>query len=228
MNVPFGQVRNLGIEADVILFHPYDKGHWGFDRMPPDADARYLRHLVARLAAYRNVWWSLANEWDFLKEKRESDWDRMFQVVQQADPYSHLRSIHNGTLLYSHTHSWVTHASIQNGSAVADFGRAVLYRDAYRKPVVLDEVKYEGDIPERWGNSTAEELVDRFWQGTIAGTYVGHGETYRSAEEVLWWSKGGVLRFLIPFPSPPTPTTSGAAASVPVTSDSCRPNRSTD
>jgi hypothetical protein len=189
-----GQLRDLGIEADLILLHPYDKGHWGFDRMAPKEDDRYLRYIVARLAAYRNVWWSLANEWDFMKEKREADWDRMLQVVQEADPYSHLRSIHNGTLLYNHTHPWVTHASIQNGSAVEDFGRAVLYRDVYRKPIVFDEVKYEGDIPERWGHITAEELVHRFWQGTIAGTYVGHGETYVNPEEVLWWSKGGVLR----------------------------------
>jgi hypothetical protein len=189
-----GQLRDLGIEADLILFHPYDKGYWGFDRMAPDEDDRYLRYAVARLAAYRNVWWSLANEWDFMKEKREPDWDRMFKVVEAVDPYGHLRSIHNGTLLYNHTHPWVTHASIQNGSAVEDYGRAVLYRDVYRKPVVFDEVKYEGDIPERWGNITAEELVHRFWQGTIAGTYVGHGETYRDAEDVLWWSKGGTLR----------------------------------
>jgi hypothetical protein len=189
-----GRLRDLGIEADLILLHPYDKGHWGFDRMPPEADDRYLRYVVARLAAYRNIWWSLANEWDFMKEKRESDWDRMLHVVRDADPYGHLRSIHNGTLLYNHTHPWVTHASIQNGSAVEDHGRAILYRDVYRKPIVFDEVKYEGDIPERWGNITAEELVHRFWQGTIAGTYVGHGETYRNPEEVLWWSKGGTLR----------------------------------
>jgi hypothetical protein len=189
-----GQLRDLGIEADLILFHPYDKGHWGFDRMPPDDDDRYLRYVAARLAAFRNVWWSLANEWDFLKDKRESDWDRLFRVVEAADPYGHLRSIHNGTLLYNHTRPWVTHASIQNGSAVEDYGRAELYRDAYRKPVVFDEVKYEGNIPERWGHLTAEELVHRFWQGTIAGTYVGHGETYRDPGEVLWWSKGGVLR----------------------------------
>ena len=95
-----------------------------------------------------------------------------------SDPYGHLRSIHNGTLLYNHTQPWVTHASIQNGSAVEDAGRAVLYRDVYRKPIVFDEVKYEGNIPQRWGNLSAEELVHRFWEGTIAGTYVGHGETY--------------------------------------------------
>lgn len=189
-----GQLRDLGIEADLILFHPYDKGHWGFDRMTPEQDDRYLRYVVARLAAYRNVWWSLANEWDFLKEKRESDWDRMFRIIRDADPYGHLRSIHNGTVLYNHTHPWVTHASIQNGSAVEDAGRAVLYRDAYRKPIIFDEVKYEGDIPERWGHLSAEEMVHRFWEGTVAGTYVGHGETYRDPDDIIWWAKGGNLR----------------------------------
>lgn len=188
-----GQLRDLGIEADLILFHPYDKGHWGFDRMAPDADDRYLRYVVARLAAYRNVWWSLANEFDFMSEKATEDWDRLFQIVQASDPYAHLRSIHNGSVLYNHTRPWVTHVSIQNGSAVEDYGRAVLYRDVYRKPVVFDEVKYEGNIHHRWGNLPAEEMVHRFWQGTVAGTYVGHGETYLHPEEILWWSRGGVL-----------------------------------
>jgi hypothetical protein len=188
-----GQLRDLGVEADVILFHPYDEGHWGFDRMPSDADDRYLRYVVARLAAYRNVWWSLANEYDFMKEKKASDWDRFFGIVQKSDPYGRLRSIHNGRALYDHNKPWVTHASIQNGSAVADFGRAVLYRDVYRKPVVFDEVKYEGDIEQRWGNLPAEEMVHRFWQGAVAGTYVGHGETYRHPQDILWWAKGGVL-----------------------------------
>ena len=71
MEQRIAQLRDLGIEADVIIFHPYDEGHWGFDRMPADADDRYLRYLVSRLAAFRNVWWSLANEYDFMKEKQE-------------------------------------------------------------------------------------------------------------------------------------------------------------
>jgi hypothetical protein len=188
-----GQLRDLGIEADLILFHPYDVGHWGFDRMDAASDDRYLRYCVARLSAFRNVWWSMANEFDFMKEKKLADWDRYFQVVQAADPYDHLRSVHNGRLLYDHNKPWVTHASIQNGSAVEDAGRALLYRDVYYKPVVFDEVKYEGNIEQRWGNISAEEMVHRFWQGTIAGTYVGHGETYLHPHDVLWWAKGGKL-----------------------------------
>jgi hypothetical protein len=188
------QLRDLGIEADIILLHPYDEGHWGFDRMPDEVDDRYLRYVVSRLAAFRNVWWSLANEYDFMTEKQESDWDRMIQVVHDADPYHRLTSIHNGRVLYNHTNPLLTHASIQNGSAAEEAGRAVLLRDVYRKPIVLDEIKYEGNIPLRWGNLSAEEMVHRFWECIIAGTYPGHGECYLHPSDELWWAKGGVLR----------------------------------
>jgi Domain of unknown function (DUF5060)/Domain of unknown function (DUF5605)/Protein of unknown function (DUF4038) len=187
-------LQKLGIQADVILFHPYDGGHWGFDRMPPNADDRYLRYVVARLSAYRNVWWSMANEWDFMKEKKETDFVRFGEIISTNDPYHHLLSIHNGSLIFNDTLPWITHASIQNGSAVEDAGRAELYRDVYRKPVVYDEVKYEGNIESRWGQLSAEEMVFRFWNATVAGTYCGHGETYKSDDQVLWWSKGGVLK----------------------------------
>ena len=187
-------LQRLGIEADLILFHPYDGGHWGFDRMPADADDRYLHYVVARLAAYRNVWWSLANEYDFMKEKRESDFVRFGEIVSRDDPYHHPLSIHNGQTIFNHTLPWITHASIQNGAAVEEPGRAQMYRDVYRKPVVYDEVKYEGDIANRWGQLSAEELVFRFWNGTVVGAYVGHGETYKSDDQILWWSKGGVLK----------------------------------
>ena len=59
----------LGIQADSMLFHPYDKRCWGFDAMPNEVNIRYLTCLVARLAAYRNVWWSMANEWNYVKAK---------------------------------------------------------------------------------------------------------------------------------------------------------------
>lgn len=189
-----GQLRDQGIEADLILFHPYDKGHWGFDRMPATADDRYLRYVVARLGSYRNVWWSLANEFDFMEGKTDADWERYLKIVCDSDVYQHLLSINNGTRLFNQTDKRLTHASIQNGSAVADAGRAVLLRDIYCKPIVFDEVKYEGDFEQRWGNLTAEEMVHRFWQGAIAGTYVGHGETYTHPEDLVWWSRGGTLR----------------------------------
>jgi hypothetical protein len=188
------ELGSIGVEADVILFHPYHKGlmEW-FDELPNSADDFYLRYVVARLSAYRNVWWSLANEYGQVKGKTDADWDHFFQVVAAADPYDHLRSIHNAQKYYDPNKPWVTHASIQNGLAVSDFGRAVLLRDLCRKPIVLDEVAYEGKLNVRWGDLSAQEMTRRFWLGTIAGTYVGHGETFSSPQGNSWTSSGGVL-----------------------------------
>jgi PKD repeat protein len=183
-----GDLRNLGIEADIILFHPYDR--WGFKNMSSKTDDRYLRYIVARLAAYRNVWWSFANEYDLMRSKTMADWDRFFQIVQKYDPYQRMRGIHNCRGFYDHNKPWVIHASIQS----SDLARAREWRNKYKKPIIYDECKYEGNIPQGWGNITAQELVHRFWMGTIAGCYVGHGETYRHPKDLLWWSKGGVLR----------------------------------
>ena len=179
-----------GIEADVIVFHPYDRGQYGLDALTAEQDAVYLRYLVARLAAYRNVWWSLANEYD-QHERPEERWDDVFRQLETIDPYGRLRSIHNWIRLYDYNKPWVTHASIQNGWAVAEPGRAVLYRDAYRKPIVLDEIKYEGDTVERWGNLSAEELVHRFWIATVSGVYASHGESFRDERDSLHIVSGG-------------------------------------
>ena len=36
-------------------------------------------------------------------------------------------------------------------------------------------------------------MVHRFWEGTVNGGYVTHGETYRHPDDIIWWAKGGVL-----------------------------------
>jgi hypothetical protein len=187
-----GDLRDLGIEADLILFHPYGKT-WDFHALDAATDDRYVRYVVARLAAYRNVWWSLANEYDFVRTKSETDWDRLFQVLEEADPYGHLRSIHNGNRVYDHAKPWVTHVSMQNGPAVEEPGRAELLHQIYRKPVIIDEARYEGDFM-RWANLSGREMVHRVWAGTVAGIYVGHGEFFIAPNNVTWLGQGGVLK----------------------------------
>lgn len=189
-------LQKLGIEADVILWHPYDR--WGFADLSDEEDDRYLRYCIARLGAFRNVWWSLANEYDFMTErpqghrgnKQWEDWDRFFAILQAEDPHQRLRGIHNGSKWYDHTKGWVTHASLQT----SDMNGGLRFRHQYQKPVLYDECRYEGNIPQGWGNLTAREMTQRFWLGTMSGCYVGHGETYRHPEDLLWWAKGGVLR----------------------------------
>ncbi|NLS17252.1 DUF5060 domain-containing protein [Rhizobium sp. P40RR-XXII] len=181
----------LGIEADIIMFHPYDR--WGYSDMSAEQDFRYVAYLAARLAAYRNVWWALANEYDFLLDTKPlQQWDRYFHILEENDPYGHLKSIHNGepTMNFDHRKPWVTHTCIQNW----DVKRTQEWREAYGKPVVNDEPEYEGNIIQSWGNLTAEELVHRFWITMTRGGYAGHGETYSHPEDLIWWAKGGELR----------------------------------
>ncbi|MEK1896984.1 MAG: DUF5060 domain-containing protein [Rhizobium sp.] len=180
----------LGIEADIIIFHPYDR--WGYADMSAEQDFRYVEYLAARLSAYRNVWWSLANEYDFLIDTKPMEqWDRYFHILEENDPYQHLRSIHNGdvTANFDHRKPWVTHTCIQN----PDVKRTQEWRNAYGKPVVNDEPEYEGDILQSWGNLSAQELVHRFWITMARGGYAGHGETYSHPDDLIWWAKGGEL-----------------------------------
>ena len=49
-------------------------------------DDRFLRYVVRRLAAYANVWWSMANEYDLLWSKTEEDWERLAAIVERGGP----------------------------------------------------------------------------------------------------------------------------------------------
>ncbi|HWJ26977.1 MAG TPA: DUF5605 domain-containing protein, partial [Flavisolibacter sp.] len=100
-----------------------------------------------------------------------------------------LRSIHNADRIYDYKKPWVTHVSLQYYNAVREFGVSPLLRDIYRKPIVQDEINYEGNISKRWGQLTPEELTYRFWVAYIGGAYATHGE----ALEGGWISGGGKL-----------------------------------
>lgn len=186
------KLQRLGIEADLIVMHPYDR--WGFSQMTKEQDDRYWKYVIARFAAYRNVWWSLANEYDLCVHKTIEDWERYAQIICDKDPYNHLRSIHNCIPFYDHKCSWITHCSIQRQDLYKCAENVADWRIQFKKPVVLDEIAYEGNIQYGWGNISAEEMVRRFWEATVRGGYAGHGETYMNSEDVLWWSHGGKLR----------------------------------
>ena len=189
------QLMDMGIQADVILFHPYDK--WGYFLMGKEMNERYIRNMIARLSAYRNVWWSLANEWDIPRIKVAIDWEGIGGLLQKEDPYQRLRSIHNWggdeTHFYDHTRPWITHVSTQTHR----FFDAIKWREQYKKPILFDEMRYEGDVASTWGQLTGKEMTSYFWMSGLSGVYGMHGETLRNDSddetEVRWWAKGGTL-----------------------------------
>ncbi|MBD3267192.1 DUF5060 domain-containing protein [bacterium] len=189
------QLMDLGIQADVILFHPYDK--WGYSKMGNENNLRYVRYMIARISAYRNVWWSLANEWDIPRIKESIDWEGIGTLLQNEDPHQRFRGIHNwyGTEdhFYDHTRPWITHTSTQT----SHFHNAIQWREKYHQPLLFDEMRYEGDVKSGWGNMSSEEMTSYFWMAGLSGGYGTHGDTYRNASdhetEVRWWAKGGTL-----------------------------------
>ena len=184
-------LMNLGIEADLIIMHPYDR--WGFAEMTAEQDDLYWNYVIARFVAYRNVWWSLANEYELMLKKSLKDWERYAEIICEKDPYCRLRSIHNCTTFYNYNRPWITHSSTQridmhkSGECTSD------WRLQYGKPVVIDEIAYEGNIDHCWGNISGKELTRRFWETAVRGGYTGHGETYVHEKNILWWSHGGEL-----------------------------------
>lgn len=177
----------MGIESDLILLHSYDR--WGFALLSMEEIAVYIEYTLRRLAAYPYIWWSLANEYDFMFNHKVEDWYEIEKMVTENDPYHHLLSNHNGVKIYDFSRPAVTHCCLQTNA----IHKAVDWRNQYQKPVVFDECSYEGNIEHEWGSISAFEMVNRFWKAYSLGAYATHGETYYSEDEVLWWAKGGKL-----------------------------------
>lgn len=186
------ELGRAGVEADLVLFHPYDR--WGFSCMSDKENELYLSYITNRLASYHNVWWSLADGWDIDRHKNLKDWEHYADLLVRRDPYHHLRSIHNYREIYDSTRPWITHASIH----IDDLYKCAEYADQYRirfhKPVILDDLGSEGDLPNGWGSLSPQDLTRRFWETAMRGGYPGHSETYLNDPEHIWSEHGTVLR----------------------------------
>ncbi len=181
-----GRLRNLGIEADLILFHPYDR--WGFSKLSMQDCLTFLDYCIRRLSAYRNIWWSLANEYDLMPARSMEDWEAFGNKLHSQDLYQHLISVHHCLRIYPKA-PWMTHCSIQSGFVK----RVAEWQREYGLPVMIDECGYEGNIEFDWGNLSAFEMVHRAWVTVANGGFITHGETFFREDEVLWWAKGGKL-----------------------------------
>ena len=181
------RLGEMGIQVDLILFHPYDR--WGFDGMGLEKDKQYLDYLLRRLAAYPHIWWSLANEYE-LTHRTQAEWDEIEAFVAANDPYGHLLSCHNIFKIWDANRPLTTHASIQS----KDFARLNGWCMRYDTPVVVDECAYEGNIEHCWVAIAGEEMSRRFWRAICCGAYCTHGETFYSDDDILWWARGGVLK----------------------------------
>ena len=182
------ELSEMGIQSDLILFHPYDK--WGFSQLTREECLTYLDYLLKRLSAFPDLWWSMANEFDLMYGRAPEDWFVFEEFITAHDPCRHLLSNHNCFSFYDFTRPDITHCCVQT----TQLESAAMWLEKYRKPLLYDECCYEGNLPMAWGNISGFEMVHRFWQGCTAGAYVTHGEVFLDEHDILWWAKGGVLK----------------------------------
>ena len=182
------ELDRMGIQADLILFHPYDR--WGHSTMSQRQNLAYLDYLLRRLSAFPNVWWSLANEYDLCHAKSMEDWEEIETFVAKNDPFRHLLGNHNCLKPWDAGRENITHMSWQT----KQLSRIPEMQKKYGKPVLIDECCYEGNLPETWGSISGKEMTARFWRTATVGGYCTHGETfYPDEREIVWWAKGGRL-----------------------------------
>lgn len=181
------ELDGMGIQCDLILFHPYDR--WGFADLSIEEAKTYLDYTIRRLSAFPNIWWSMANEFDLMKYTFD-EWEELAAFVHEQDNYDHLLSNHNCIEFWDFDNKDTTHICLQIKSCDEVSG----YIRKHGKPLMIDECCYEGNIAYEWGNISAFEMVNRFWLAIVQGGYCTHGETYLSDDEILWWSRGGILK----------------------------------
>ncbi len=184
------RLGEFGIEADLITLHPYDAETVPNEGMTMNNIYDYLDYIIARFGVFRNVWWT-TNEFDLLKGKSMNDWDKILNYIKENDPYHHLISNHNSdSIRYDHSKSWISHVSLQAES----WWEAQPLREKYLKPVIFDELCYEGDGDNRTIALEGEVLTHRFWLLTVNGAFGTHGEAIINPKTGFWFfGDGGEL-----------------------------------
>ncbi|MFZ7127501.1 MAG: DUF5060 domain-containing protein [Desulfobacterales bacterium] len=191
------RIRSKKAIVDLILWkdHP-EEAHGTIDQ-----DFAFVEYLISRYAAYPNVIWTLANEWEYsgYGPGKEWYWEKMGQYVRAADPWfadaERLRplSIHQQTYhsFKWSSSNWPVHAIIQvgvwngnhqpprfaNGDEWGNYG--IVQNFPLGIPVVNDEFGYFGQSAAIDGIAT---VIDRghlrlaMWGIYTAGGYGSLGD----------------------------------------------------
>jgi hypothetical protein len=150
----------------------------------PD-EQRYYRYAAARLGAFSNVTWDLANEYQLF---RDDAWaEKMGAFLKQCDPYDHLTSVHGHPEFHFRKSPWADFALYQNWDEHGGFDYMLKNRREQEQtgrviPQVNEEYGYEDHYPQGWGENrvaparSADTRIRLAWEICLAGGYQTTGE----------------------------------------------------
>ncbi len=148
-----------GLVADFILTTPYRSNRqYGTDAQ----NDRFIKYTLARYAAYPNVIWCMANEWDSSQQykgtnvQNKADFNRMGSMVRHGDPWmaegQFLRPLsihtwHRNVHFPFFDAGWPTYAVLQYGRTDdREVNQGIVHDLGHNMPVADDEFLYIGQI----------------------------------------------------------------------------------
>lgn len=158
---------------------------FGKANMGGSDEQRYYRYAAARLSAYSNVMWDLANEYRLF---RDDGWAvKMGGFIKQCDPYDHLTSTHGHGDFHFRQSPWADFAMFQSWDEHGGYDYMLKNRFEQEQtgrvlPQVNEEYGYEDHYPQGWGGNrvaparAAETRARLAWEICLAGGYQTTGE----------------------------------------------------
>ncbi len=138
-----------------------------------EAEKRFYRYAVARLAAFDNVWWDLGNEHN---EYRDTEWgDTMGNLVKDWDPYDRLASVHAYDEFFYSGSDWADFIITQQYGTPQEVYDWALKYGPVPKPYVNEEYGYEYNSPNPGHGQNADLVRKCHWAIALAGGYATYG-----------------------------------------------------
>lgn len=173
------------VAVQLILFpleaYAQDDRFW--TALTPAQRERLLRHLVARFAAYPQVFWLITNDAHYGDKfaKNNAMAREVGAYLQRHDPWQHPRSTGHARRVpfYFGGEAWATYVHIEHAH---DLG-ALQYRRYHdlAKPVFLGEDRYEQDHGPR-----LDPLHMRYWQRRLFWAWLLSGGSANYGGR--WWA----------------------------------------
>jgi hypothetical protein len=198
--------RERDVIVSVILYLDGGKGFadpFGRAREGSEDERRYFRYAAARLSAFSNLTWDLANEYRLL---RSDAWpDTMGAFLKSVDPYRHLASVHGFEDFRFRASPWADFAMYQMWDECGGYwfmanNRLLQVAAGRAMPQVNEEYGYEDHYPP-WGcglnnpktppGRSADNRRRLAWEMSMAGGYQTTGERANQGTGVAPDTGGG-------------------------------------
>jgi hypothetical protein len=158
-------------------------GDMGQQRVDFDAQKVYIRNVVARLAPYWNIIWSIAFEWQEFMSADEVQ--RLVDFTKQIDPWNHLVTVHDQGG-YQTAKELISDLHVDFVTLQYDAGRCgdaitanqFIQRYSGDVPVYAQEVCWEAD-----SKLNAEQMRKGAWGVVLAGGLLNYAEMFEGPNQ---------------------------------------------